>query len=63
MYNFWSNVYKFPRFLIAVIIGFFLTTFKPIFKSLKNKKISIVIIIIILFILISIYLILKKMTE
>nr|QJH88358.1 Ycf33 [Pterocladia lucida] len=38
MQTFWSNVNRFPRFLIGVIIGFFLTTFYPIFKSLKNKK-------------------------
>nr|YP_010851494.1 hypothetical protein Ycf33 [Echinothamnion hookeri]WGH14453.1 hypothetical protein Ycf33 [Echinothamnion hookeri] len=38
MSNFWVNLYKFPRFLINVLIGFFLTTFQPIFKLLKNKK-------------------------
>nr|YP_009396069.1 hypothetical protein [Dasya naccarioides]ARW65255.1 hypothetical protein [Dasya naccarioides] len=63
MYNFWNNVYKFPRFLIAVMIGFFLTTFRPVFKSLKNKKVSIIKMLIIIFICISIYLILKEMTE
>nr|YP_010850901.1 hypothetical protein Ycf33 [Lophurella mutabilis]WGH13662.1 hypothetical protein Ycf33 [Lophurella mutabilis] len=38
MSNFWVNLYKFPRFLINVLIGFFLTTFQPIFKLLKNRK-------------------------
>lgn len=38
MNNFWDNVYKFPRFLISVIIGFILTTLYPIFKLLKSKK-------------------------
>nr|YP_009395458.1 hypothetical protein [Polysiphonia infestans]ARW64438.1 hypothetical protein [Polysiphonia infestans] len=38
MSNFWVNLYKFPRFLIAVFLGFFLTTFQPIFKLLKSKK-------------------------
>nr|YP_009395252.1 hypothetical protein [Bryothamnion seaforthii]ARW64020.1 hypothetical protein [Bryothamnion seaforthii] len=38
MSDFWNNLYKFPRFLISVTIGFFLTTLQPIFKLLKNKK-------------------------
>nr|YP_009122134.1 hypothetical protein [Vertebrata lanosa]AJH65892.1 hypothetical protein [Vertebrata lanosa] len=38
MSNFWVNLYKFPRFLVGVFLGFFLTTFQPIFKLLKNKK-------------------------
>nr|YP_009397518.1 hypothetical protein [Dasyclonium flaccidum]ARW66704.1 hypothetical protein [Dasyclonium flaccidum] len=63
MSNFWGNLYKFPRFLITVIIGFFLTTFKPIFKLLKSKKRKILFILIILIILIIIYKILVKMTR
>lgn len=38
MSDFWVNLYKFPRFLIGVFVGFFLTTFQPIFKLLKTKK-------------------------
>nr|QCI04499.1 hypothetical protein [Antithamnion hubbsii] len=38
MNNFWNNIYKFPRFLISVFIGFFLITFKPIFKLLKKEN-------------------------
>ena len=38
MSDFWVNLYKFPRFLIGVFIGFFLTTLQPIFKLLKNKN-------------------------
>nr|QCI04882.1 hypothetical protein [Bornetia secundiflora] len=61
MYNFWDNIYKFPRFLIATILGFFLTTLKPIFKLLKNKKTSIIIITILTTIIITLYLIIKLM--
>nr|QVY58452.1 hypothetical protein [Kappaphycus striatus] len=51
MSNFWNNVNKFPKFLIVVFTGFFLTTLQPIFKLLTNKKKKIIaIIIIILFI-------------
>nr|YP_009295251.1 Ycf33 [Dasya binghamiae]AOH77263.1 Ycf33 [Dasya binghamiae] len=63
MYNFWNNLYKFPRFLIAVLIGFFLTTFKPIFKLLKNKKMQIALPIIIIISINIIYLILKEMIK
>nr|AOM64643.1 hypothetical protein Riqu_164 [Riquetophycus sp.] len=38
MNTFWNNITKFPKFLISVIIGFFLTTLQPIFELLKNKK-------------------------
>ncbi len=38
MSDFWVNLYKFPRFLIGVFVGFFLTTFQPVFKLLKTKN-------------------------
>nr|YP_009395866.1 hypothetical protein [Herposiphonia versicolor]ARW64846.1 hypothetical protein [Herposiphonia versicolor] len=62
MSNFWVNLYKFPRFLTSVFIGFFLTTFQPIFKLLKNKN-NIVLFTIITISLISLfYKIIKIMT-
>nr|YP_009326637.1 conserved hypothetical plastid protein Ycf33 [Membranoptera platyphylla]AMJ16894.1 conserved hypothetical plastid protein Ycf33 [Membranoptera platyphylla] len=63
IYTFWNNLYKFPRFLIAVLVGFFLTTFQPIFKLLKNKKYKLIFIVITITIIRIIYLILKIMTE
>nr|ARW65051.1 hypothetical protein [Polysiphonia sertularioides] len=62
MSNFWINLYKFPRFLISVLIGFFLTTFKPVFKLLNNKRIMIIFLITLTFIVIVFYKILRKMT-
>jgi Protein of unknown function (DUF751) len=38
MYTFWDNVSKFPRFIISVFMGFFLTTVYPFFRLLTNKK-------------------------
>lgn len=61
MNNLLDNIYKFPRFLISIILGFFLTTFQPIFKLLKNKKINKFIIIVIVIILTSIYVTLRLM--
>lgn len=63
IYNLIENLYKFPRFLIAVLIGFFLTTFKPLFKSLKNKKNKIIFTITSIITLLIIQLIIKLMTN
>jgi len=60
MNNFKNNIDKFPRFLISVFLGFFLTTLKPIFKSFK-KKYLIVNILIACIIIYTIYIILKNM--
>nr|YP_009399998.1 hypothetical protein [Tolypiocladia glomerulata]ARW69817.1 hypothetical protein [Tolypiocladia glomerulata] len=63
MTDFWINLYKFPRFLTSVIIGFFLTTFKPIFRLLKNKKRVTLFGITIVLLLVICYKILAKMTS
>nr|YP_009394625.1 hypothetical protein [Vertebrata thuyoides]ARW63187.1 hypothetical protein [Vertebrata thuyoides] len=62
MSNFWVNLYKFPRFLIGVFLGFFLTTFQPVFKLLKNRKRIIIFTVIILSIIGTVYKIINKMT-
>nr|YP_009944667.1 hypothetical protein [Osmundea sinicola]QFR99961.1 hypothetical protein [Osmundea sinicola] len=62
MSSFWQNLDKFPRFLISVLIGFFLTTFRVFFKQLKNKKNKINIGIITVFFIAIVYNILRKMT-
>lgn len=61
MNTFWKNISKFPRFLISVIAGFFLTTFYPIFELLKDKKKRIIIIILSLLFIEIILSILKLM--
>nr|YP_009398550.1 hypothetical protein [Lophocladia kuetzingii]ARW67736.1 hypothetical protein [Lophocladia kuetzingii] len=62
MSNFWNNIYKFPRFLISIMIGFFLITFQPIFKLLKKKKNLITFSIILIIIVLIFYKIILKMT-
>nr|YP_009398765.1 hypothetical protein [Kuetzingia canaliculata]ARW67951.1 hypothetical protein [Kuetzingia canaliculata] len=62
MSNFWDNLNKFPRFLISVLIGFFLTTFNAIFKLLKNKKGRIIFLVIITITIRIMYIIALKMT-
>nr|YP_010726330.1 hypothetical protein P8481_pgp067 [Hypnea brasiliensis]WCH55404.1 hypothetical protein [Hypnea brasiliensis]WDY84805.1 hypothetical protein [Hypnea brasiliensis] len=63
MNNLWKNIKKFPLFIIAVFIGFFLTTIQPIFKLLKNKKQKILIPVIIGTIFIITYNTLRLMLE
>nr|YP_009398124.1 hypothetical protein [Gredgaria maugeana]ARW67310.1 hypothetical protein [Gredgaria maugeana] len=63
MSDFWVNLYKFPRFLISVLIGFFLTTFQPIFKLLKNKKSILILIILLIIIMILFYKIMQIITD
>nr|YP_009294561.1 hypothetical protein Aspa_165 [Asparagopsis taxiformis]AOM66044.1 hypothetical protein Aspa_165 [Asparagopsis taxiformis] len=61
MHTFWNNINKFPRFLISVILGFFLTIFYPIFKLLKNKKNNILFLILLILLIILLYIVLKLM--
>lgn len=61
MSTFWENISKFPRFLISVIIGFFLTTLYLISELLNNKKKRILLTITCFLLIVSIYKILKLM--
>nr|YP_010850505.1 hypothetical protein Ycf33 [Lophurella caespitosa]WGH13265.1 hypothetical protein Ycf33 [Lophurella caespitosa] len=63
MSNFWVNLYKFPRFLISVIIGFFLTTFQPVFKLLKTKKSKLLVITTITITIVLFYRIIRIITD
>nr|QCI07471.1 hypothetical protein [Leiomenia cribrosa] len=55
MNTLWKNIIKFPTFAISIITGFFLTTFYPIFKLLKQKKNRVLLTIIIILIIWIIY--------
>nr|ARW68376.1 hypothetical protein [Chondria sp. (in: red algae)] len=61
MLTFWENLHKFPRFFTNVLIGFFLTTFEPIFKQLKDKKSWLKLIVIIIISIRVVYIIIRKM--
>lgn len=63
MQTFWNNILKFPRFLLGVFIGFFLTTFQPVFKSLNNRKQVVLIIVLNLTLLYFIYIVLRLMLD
>ena len=62
MSDFWINLYKFPRFLTSVFIGFFLTTLQPIFQLFKKKRERIFVGLIIAILIGTCYKIIVKMT-
>jgi membrane protein insertase Oxa1/YidC/SpoIIIJ len=34
--GFWANVFRYPRYLITIVLGIFLNTFEPLFPFLKR---------------------------
>ncbi len=34
--GFWDNVFRYPRYLITIVLGIFLNTFEPLFPFLKR---------------------------
>jgi membrane protein insertase Oxa1/YidC/SpoIIIJ len=34
--GFWANVFRYPRYLITIILGIALNTFEPLFPLLKR---------------------------
>lgn len=61
MYTFGDNIFKFPRFFISVLLGFFLTVFDYFIKLLKKPKQSLLFITLISFTSICLIQVLKLM--
>ncbi|MDP5016501.1 DUF751 family protein [Anabaena sp. UHCC 0187] len=34
--GFWDNVFRYPRYLISIVLGIFLNTLEPLFPLLKR---------------------------
>ncbi|MBO1056566.1 MAG: DUF751 family protein [Dolichospermum sp. JUN01] len=34
--GFWDNVFRYPRYLISIVLGIFLNTLEPLFPFLKR---------------------------
>ncbi|MCF4968760.1 DUF751 family protein [Nostoc sp. CMAA1605] len=34
--GFWDNVFRYPRYLITIVLGLLLNTFEPLFPLLKR---------------------------
>nr|YP_009313986.1 Hypothetical protein ycf33 [Hommersandiophycus borowitzkae]SCW22240.1 Hypothetical protein ycf33 [Hommersandiophycus borowitzkae] len=61
MHIFWDNIWKFPKFILSVFLGFFLTAAYPFLQLSKSRKILYVIMIIVAVNLYLLYIILKYM--
>jgi hypothetical protein len=61
MNNFWSNIFRYPRFFISSLTGLILVILTP-FKSLfKIKRLRIFLVLFIFVIFITLYIIIKNM--
>nr|QCI05552.1 hypothetical protein [Crouania attenuata] len=59
----WKNIGKFPKFFISVMLGFFLTTLKPIFRLLENKRLKIITIMLTVTFISALYITIKLMLD
>ena len=62
MNDFWSNISRYPRFLISSVAGSILVILTPFRNLLKVKKFQLIIPIIILGLILGLYTILANMT-
>ena len=61
MNNFWTNVFRYPRFFISSLLGLVLIILTPLKNLFKNSKLRIFVISGLIIFFISLYMILKKM--
>ena len=61
MNDFWSNVFRYPKFFISSLFGLILVILTPIKNLFKIPKFRIFLILFIFIIIISFYLIIKNM--
>jgi len=59
MHIFWNNIFKFPKFFLSVLLGFFLTIFNSIFELLRSPKQS----IIVMFLLSTLFIVLMQILK
>ena len=61
MNNFWTNVFRYPRFFISSLLGLILIILTPFKNLFKNSKLRIFLILGLIVFFLSLYMILKKM--
>ena len=61
MNDFWTNIFRYPRFFISSLIGLVLVILTPIKNLFKISKLRTFLILFILIFIISLYTILKNM--
>ena len=63
MGEFFSNVSRYPKYLISIIVGGLVALLEPLFKNIKNPYTAIGLIASIISALISIFFLLQAMTN
>ena len=61
MNDFWTNIFRYPRFFISSVIGLVLVILTPIKNLFKISKLRTFLILFILIFIISLYIILRNM--
>ena len=63
MGEFFSNVARYPKYLISIIVGGLVALIEPLFKNIKNPYTAIALIASIISAIITIFFLLKAMTN
>nr|YP_010595284.1 hypothetical protein PKF41_pgp017 [Guinardia delicatula]WAJ58155.1 hypothetical protein [Guinardia delicatula] len=61
MNNFWSNIFRYPRFFISSVTGLILVILTPFKNLFKIPKLRVFLIVFLIVFFTSLYLILKAM--
>ena len=61
MNDFWTNIFRYPRFFVSSLIGLVLVILTPFKNLFKISKLRIFLIFFLLLFFISLYIILKSM--
>ena len=61
MNDFWTNLFRYPRFFISTLIGLILVILTPFKNLFKNSKLRFFLVIFLLLFFITLYNILKTM--
>jgi len=61
MNNFWSNIFRYPRFFISSVTGLILVILTPFKNLFKTPKLRIFLFLFVLIFCLSLYIIIKSM--
>tara|TARA_B100000900_G_scaffold308420_1_gene267126 strand:+ start:188 stop:391 length:204 start_codon:yes stop_codon:yes gene_type:complete len=63
MGEFFSNVARYPKYLISIIVGGLVALLEPLFKNVKNPYTAIALIASVISAMITVFFLLKAMTN
>nr|YP_009093277.1 hypothetical protein [Cerataulina daemon]AIR75950.1 hypothetical protein [Cerataulina daemon] len=61
MNDFWTNIFRYPRFFISSLIGLILVILTPFRNLFKTPKLRIIVIIVLFLSILTLYTIIKSM--